>query len=196
MRRVDEGGCDGRGRFADACLHAGRRGSQHEGMASYQVFPAVDSGMPGPGRGKLSGRLRAKCGEYYFGLAGRTVAQGFAAVNTTGDAVLPVQLQQVAVKPAYTKAVAELIARVAKVKVAPTIEHAYSVDLDGNDKPEIILQATPSRSQRRSPGLQSGILLAHHRAARCRWRGARLYGISPGREGLGLFRGSRARFSG
>jgi hypothetical protein len=109
---------------------------------AYQVFPAVDSGMPGPGKGKLSGRVRAKCGEYYFGLAGRSIAQGFAAVNTTGDPVPPVQLQQVAVKPTYTKAVADLIARVAKVKVAPTIERAYSVDLDGNGKPEIILQAT------------------------------------------------------
>jgi hypothetical protein len=108
----------------------------------FQVFPSADWESEGPRKGNLSGRMRAKCGDYYFGLAGRTVAPGFAAVNTAGDPVPPVQLQQVAVKPDYTKAVAELIARVAKVKVAPTIERAYSVDLDGNGKPEIILQAT------------------------------------------------------
>ena len=106
----------------------------------FQVFPSADWESAGPSKGNLSGRMRAKCGDYYFGLAGRSVALGFAAVNTTGDPVPPVQLQQVAVKPAYTKAVADLIARVAKVKVAPTIERAF-VDL-GNGKPEIIFQAT------------------------------------------------------
>jgi hypothetical protein len=91
-----------------------------------------------PSHGELSGGMHEACNEFSLALTG-PAARGFAVV---GRAVRALPLWKTKVEPAQAAAVAALIDRVAKVKVTPTIEHAYRVDLDGDGKPEVVLQAT------------------------------------------------------
>ena len=111
--------------------------------SAYQLLPSSTEPGSGAGRGKLSGKLRAECAEFYLGLAGRSAARGFAVVSAgSGESVRAVPLQSTKIEPAYAAAVAGIVARIARQKVSPTIEQAYRIDLDGNGKPEVILQAT------------------------------------------------------
>ena len=115
-----------------------------KGKPTYQVCPSPRQETTVSVSGRLSGRLRSECGDYYAALARPSAAGGFAIVSSAGTVGVapPAPMQSVDVKPAYVAAVAGLIARATKLKVSPTIERAYSVDLDGNGKPEIVLQAT------------------------------------------------------
>jgi hypothetical protein len=107
--------------------------------APYEVLPAAGSQTPGPGtRGELTGGVREVCHEFTLALRGLSGAQGFAVVG--GARALP--LPETKREPAHAAAVAALIARVAHVQVAPVVQHAYRVDLDGDGQPEVVLQAT------------------------------------------------------
>jgi hypothetical protein len=111
------------------------------GGTSYEVFPTA--GQPasvGPSRGALTGGVKEECNQYNLAVTGPEGTRGFAVVG--GGPVRSHPVEQVKSDPAQGAAVAALIGRVAKVKVAATIEHAYRVDLDGDGKPEIVLQAT------------------------------------------------------
>jgi hypothetical protein len=112
--------------------------------AAYQVLRSATEETAGPGTGHLSGKLREECAEFFLRLAVPTAARGFAVVSAGGpsEPVRPVTLQSAKIEPAYTAAVAAIVARASKRKISPAIEHAYRIDLDGNGKPEVILQAT------------------------------------------------------
>lgn len=115
--------------------------------AIYLGLPqAAGSKEPIPvGQGKLSGEIREECGYYAAALVDPTDGRGFAVVGATSATARPnitPRLQELAVQPSYIEAVRELVKRVAKQKVTPTIERAYEIDLDGNGKPETLLQAT------------------------------------------------------
>lgn len=109
--------------------------------AKYHLLRSVSGEPAGTGKDQLSGSMREDCFEFYFGLAAPSAVGGFSVVST-GAPVQPVQLQTLKVQPAYKAAVAEIIKRASGLKVKPTIERAYRVDLDGNGKPEVVLQAT------------------------------------------------------
>ena len=118
-----------------------RRGSSYLGLPQ-----AGDSKAQTPvGQGKLSGEIRQECGYYAAVLAAPTDGRGFAVVGTTSGTARPnitSRLHDIAVDPRHVEAVRDLIKRLAKQKVAPNIERAYEIDLDGNGKPETLLQAT------------------------------------------------------
>lgn len=111
---------------------------------TYHTLPDASEGQRGSTTGKLAGKLVENCGDYYIGLAPPPPLGRFGVinVNSAGDHVRPVEVQSVKIEPAHVAAVAGVIARLSKLKVVPTIERAYRADVDGNGKPEVILQAT------------------------------------------------------
>jgi hypothetical protein len=108
--------------------------------APLEIFAPAGQPKPGaPPRGALSGGVKESCNEFSLALTGSAGARGFAVVSKD---VHPRPVEETKPDPAHAAALAALLARVGKVKVAPTIEHAYRVDLDNDGKPEIVLQAT------------------------------------------------------
>ena len=112
--------------------------------AVYQLFPAGAAEGSGTStvKGTLAGKVREECADFFVELAAYSTAQGFAVVNTPdeGDVVLAVPLQGAKIEQRDVVAVATVIERGAKIKIKPRIERAYHVDLDGNGKPETVLQ--------------------------------------------------------
>jgi hypothetical protein len=107
----------------------------------YVLLPSLSSEPTATGRGALTGSMREDCGDYFLQLAKPPPALVFAVLNTLAPAQ-PVPVARVGVESQHVAAVAQLLERVGHVKLAPTIERAYRVDLDGDEKPELILQAT------------------------------------------------------
>ncbi len=114
--------------------------------AAYQLFPAGAAEGTGTStvKGTLDGKVREECADFFVELAAPATAQGFAAVNTAdeGEVVVAGPLQGAKIEQRDVVAVATVIERAAKIKIKPRIERAYHVDLDGNGKPETVLQAT------------------------------------------------------
>jgi hypothetical protein len=110
--------------------------------AAYHLLPSTSGAAAA--KGQLTGKVREDCAEFHVALASPAAAQGFAIVTPEdgGQPVRSVKLEDVKVEPAYTAAVAGIIARATKRKIAPKIVNAYRADLDGDGKPEVILQAT------------------------------------------------------
>jgi hypothetical protein len=109
--------------------------------AAYILLPSASAGTASALQGKLSGNVREDCFELRAELAAPSAALGFAIVRDAPSA-RSAPLQSVAVEPSYVAAVAQVIEAASGLKLTPTIEHAYRVDLDGQGKPEIVLQAT------------------------------------------------------
>jgi hypothetical protein len=107
----------------------------------YQLLPSATQATPG-GKGKLSGKVREECNDFYLALAKPSPGTGFAVASTTGEPVHAVELKSGKIEPGYVAIVANIVERASKRKVRPRIERAYRVDLDGNGKPEVVLQAT------------------------------------------------------
>jgi hypothetical protein len=110
--------------------------------ARYRLLPSLSATtITAPTSGELSGSVREECFEFYVGLAGPSPAHGFAVVGAS-ESGRPLPVEKVQVEPAHIAAVSRIIEQAAGTKLTATIEHAYRTDLDGNKKPEVILQAT------------------------------------------------------
>jgi hypothetical protein len=107
----------------------------------YTLLPSAVTGATTAARGKLTGDLHENCYEINAALAAPSPAYGFAVLSTAAT-IQPATLEPATVEPAHLAAVAKLIKDVAHVEVAPAIERAYQIDLDGDGRREVVLQAT------------------------------------------------------
>jgi hypothetical protein len=107
----------------------------------YTLLPSVTAGTTTAARGKLTAELYEHCYEINAALAAPSPAHGFAVLSTVAP-IRPEKLEPSTVEPAYVAAVAKLVKDVAHVEVTPVIERAYQIDLDGDGRREVVLQAT------------------------------------------------------
>ena len=108
---------------------------------AYTLLPSLAAGTSSEQRGSLQGSLRNDCGELYTRLAQDASAQGFAVAGAEGP-VGSRRLKRISVNQTQRAAVAGLLARTTKLAIKPNIIAAYSVDLDGNGRPEVVVLAT------------------------------------------------------
>ena len=108
---------------------------------AYALLPSIAAATSSEQQGSLDGSLRDECGELFTKLAADSPAQGFAVAGAQG-AVKFQPLKRISVTPAQRAAVAQLLQKATKLAIKPNIKAAYSIDLDGNGKPEIVVLAT------------------------------------------------------
>jgi hypothetical protein len=111
-----------------------------QARAGYIVLPSATAQTGTAVEGLLQGKLRNNCGELYTALSAPPPF-GFAVCG----AASPVRFVALAAVHAGARerdAVIEIVKAASDIVIAPAIEAAYSVDLDGNGLPEVILQAT------------------------------------------------------
>lgn len=107
----------------------------------YTLLPSALAQTVATFTGALQGPIRKDCSELYAALPAVPPALGFVVAG----AVQPIRfvpLTPTSAGPREVAAVTEIVKAVSGVEVTPTIEAVYSVDLDGNGSPEIIVQAT------------------------------------------------------
>jgi hypothetical protein len=107
----------------------------------YTLLPSVTAGTTTAARGKLTGDLHEHCYEINAALAAPSLVYGFGALSTVAP-IRPEKLEPATVAPTYFAVVAKLLRDVAHVEVTPVIERAYQIDLDGDGRREVVLQAT------------------------------------------------------
>jgi len=107
----------------------------------YTLLPSVAVGTSAAADGKLTGSVREQCYDLIAELTKPSPAYGFAALATKGP-IRPQRLEPVAVRPEHIAAVANIIREVSHVEVEPVIERAYEMDLDGDQRRDVVLQAT------------------------------------------------------
>lgn len=108
---------------------------------AYTLLPSVAAATSAEQTGSLQDSLRNECGELFTKLAEDAPAQGFAVAGAAG-AVKFQPLKRINVTPAQRAAVARLLQAATKLAIKPNIKAAYSIDLDGNGKPEIVVVAS------------------------------------------------------
>lgn len=110
--------------------------------AAYVRLPSLGpTPTTATGTGTLAGSVRESCQEYRVGLSDVAASLGFAVVGTVASprtiapSSEPVRAEHVAV-------VAALLREAGGIRVKPVVDRAHSMDLDGDGRPEWILEAT------------------------------------------------------
>lgn len=92
--------------------------------------------------GQLKGGIRDSCGDLYIGLLMAPATRGLAVATPEGTAPIEFQLAPVKPNTKSYRATAEILRAGIGIPVAPRIEAAYEVDLNGDGLLETIIQAT------------------------------------------------------
>jgi hypothetical protein len=109
--------------------------------AGYTLLPSTAAHTEAMFHGALQGSVRNDCGELYATLSAAPPAFGFGVAGAESS-VRSVPLVAVSTGARARDAIIEVVKAASGVAVEPAIEAVYSIDLDGNGTPEVIVQAT------------------------------------------------------
>jgi len=111
-----------------------------ESRPPYTLLPSVSGGTVAPLNGALQGSIRNNCGELYAALP-TALPFGFAVAGVT-PSIRFAALSPASAGPREIAAVTAIVKAQSGVEITPSIQAVYSVDLDDNGAPEVIVQAT------------------------------------------------------
>jgi hypothetical protein len=111
-----------------------------QARASYTLLPSIAGGTSASLTGSLQGSVRNSCGDLFTALEPASPALGFGVAGAPGP-IRYVPLRAAVATPEQRAVVAGVLRRATGLTIEPQIDASYSVDLDGNGKPEVVLQA-------------------------------------------------------